>query len=154
MPDHAIRTVDGEVTHIFGHRFVVQTSKGAVLADLTPHGAERITLTAGDHVTLVGEMKPTELKVSQFTRGGETTEIVHEKKHKHDDTDPGIATKAAKQAGFETVGQPRRKPKHFVVLGRRNDALTELHIELDGHIRKQKPADRNDPKWKEALQSM
>jgi hypothetical protein len=33
------------------------------------------------------------------------------------------------------------------VLGKRHGALNELHIELDGHIRKTKPVDQNDHKW-------
>ena len=61
---------------------------------------------------------------------------------------------AAKAAGFDTVGHPRRKPKHFEVLGRRNEQFSELHIELNGIIRKSKPIDRHDPKWAEELQRM
>ena len=45
-------TTSGKITHIFGHRFVVQTSKGAVLADLTPKGIEQNALRIGDEVTL------------------------------------------------------------------------------------------------------
>jgi len=37
-------------------------------------------------------------------------------------------------------------------LGRRNHRLTELHIELNGHIRKMKQVEGVDPKWSEALQ--
>jgi hypothetical protein len=33
------------------------------------------------------------------------------------------------------------------VLGRRDGNLEELHIELDGHIRKSKPVAADDPKW-------
>jgi hypothetical protein len=36
------------------------------------------------------------------------------------------------------------------VLGRRGENFTELHIELDGHIRKTKPAASDDPKWEAA----
>jgi hypothetical protein len=110
-------------------------------------------LRIGDTVDLFGEMKPTELKVSRLSQGGKTIEIDHPKKpHEHADVDPKEALKAARAAGFEPVGAPRRKPKHFEVLGRRNHALTELHIELDGHIRKMKPVEGLDPKWSETLQ--
>jgi hypothetical protein len=152
MPDHHRLSISGKITHVFGHRFVVQTSDKAVLADLTPKGAEQIALRIGDEVKLTGEMKPTELKVTRFTCGDTTTEIEHKKKHEeHGDADPRQALQAARAAGFDTVGEPRRKPKHFEVLGRRNKELIELHIELDGHIRKTKPVDRHDPKWHEAL---
>jgi hypothetical protein len=148
LPHHDHTTASGTITHIFGHRFVVQTGKGAILADLTPKGIEQIALRVGDEVTLAGEMKPSELKVTRVTRGGKTVGIEHKKKH-HDedrDADPGLAMRAAKAAGFEPVGQPRRKPKHFEVLGRRNGTFTELHIEFDGHIRKTKPAAGDEPK--------
>ena len=61
-------------------------------------------------------------------------------------------TARCRDAGFEPLGQPRRKPKHFEVLTRRNHRLTELHIELNGNIRKIKPVEGGDPKWSEALQ--
>ena len=154
MPDHHTTSVSGKITHVFGHRFVVQTAGDAMLADLTPHGAEQVTLRVGDEVKLAGEIKPTELKVLSFTSGGNTVAIVHKKEHEaHGDADPRQALKAAEAAGYQTLGEPRRKPKHFEVLGRRDKELTELHIELDGNIRKTKPADRHDPKWQEALAS-
>jgi hypothetical protein len=37
------------------------------------------------------------------------------------------------------------------VLGRRDRQLTELHIELNGKIRKLKPVENGDSKWSEAL---
>lgn len=144
------RKVSGKIVHVFGHRFVVETSKGAVLADITPHGLDAVTLRVGAEVTLEGEMKPSELKVSRFTSGGRSVAIEHKKKHdRHDHhapADPNAALAAARTAGFEVLGTPRRKPKHFEVLGRRNDVYSELHIELDGRIRKTKPV-HDDGKW-------
>ncbi len=151
MPHHPEKTVTGKVTHVFAHRFVVDTDAGAVLADLTPHGQEKVRLTVGEHVTLRGEMKPSELKVSEATRNGETVRIDHNKKHgpdHHAPADPVIVVRAARDAGYEPVGEPRRKPKHFEVLGRKDGTHVELHIELDGHIRKTKPAEADDPKWR------
>jgi hypothetical protein len=154
MPDHHAVSVTGRITHVFGHRFVVETSHGAMLADITPKGLEQRALRAGEDVSLWGEMKPSELKVSRLTAGKTTITIEHKKKphDHHPHAEPADAMKAARDAGFEPVGQPRRKPRHFEVLGRRDRALTELHIELDGHIRKMKPVEAIDPKWSEALQ--
>ncbi len=157
MPDHPIiTTASGKITHIFGHRFVVQTGRNSILADVTPHGLEQIEFQIGDSVELTGEQKPTELKVARFTRDGKTTAIEHKKKHDrhHADADPRTALRVAEKAGFETLGEPRRKPKHFEVLGRRDEELTELHIELDGRIRNRKAVDRRDPKWIETLRQM
>jgi len=152
MPHHQTVVVAGKITHIFGHRFVVQTDREPVLADLTPRGLEQIELRIGDSVELSGEKKPSELKVTHFTRDGRTMTIAHkEKHHDHPDADPKEALKAARAAGFATLGEPRRKPKHFEVLGQRDAHFTELHIELDGCIRKMKPVDRHDPKWAHAI---
>jgi hypothetical protein len=154
MPDHQTVCVTGKITHVFGHRFVVETGQGAVLADLTPHGTEQHAVRVGEVVSLSGEMKPSELKVSLLTAGNTTITIEHKKKpHDHRaHGKPGDAMKAARDAGFEPLGQPRRKPKHFEVLARRNRQLTELHIELNGNIRKMKPVENSDPKWSEVLQ--
>lgn len=152
MPEHHTISITGRIMQVFAHRFVVETSEGALLADLTPHGAEQYVLQIGDIVNLTGEMKPSELKVSRLTAGTTTIMIAHKKPHDHHPhADPSDAMNAARNAGYEPIGQPHRKPKHFEVLGRRNHGLTELHIELDGHIRKTKPVDADDAKWREAL---
>jgi hypothetical protein len=62
------RSLSGQVTDIFAHRFVVKTEKGKVLADLGPKGAEQVPLREGDRVELIGEMKPSELKVHSIAR--------------------------------------------------------------------------------------
>jgi len=154
MPDHQTISINGKITHVFGHRFVVETSHGTVLADLTPHGAEQHAVRVGEVVSLSGEMKPSELKVSRLTAGKTTITIEHKKKphDHHPHAEPDDAIKAARDAGFEPLGQPRRKPRHFEVLARRNRQLTELHIELNGNIRKMKVVEGTDPKWSNALQ--
>lgn len=149
--------LNGTITHVFAHRFVVETATGAILADVTPKGLEHAKLKAGDRVVMDGEMKPSELKVTLLQVHGKTIEIEHKKKHHdhhdhahHVPADPEVALRAARDAGFAPVGLPRRKPKHFEVLGRKGRDFTELHIELDGHIRKRKPADATDEKWTHA----
>jgi hypothetical protein len=164
MPHHERRSVTGTILYVFGHRFVVETKQGVLLADITPKGLEKLTLRAGDIVTIDGEMKPTELKVESFTRAGKTVVIDHHKPHHHDDdphhhhdhppADPAIAISAAQEAGFAVIGDPRRKPKHFEVLGKRRGALSELHVALDGHIRKMRPVTASDPKWADGMQGV
>ncbi|VIO77229.1 hypothetical protein [Bradyrhizobium ivorense] len=133
--------LSGKIVHVFAHRFVVQTSKGVVLADLTPHGADLVELRIGADVELEGEQKPSELKVTRFACDGASLAIQHREKPDHGHhkpADPATAIEAARSAGFEPMGAPRRKPKHFEIDGRRNGETYELHIELDGRIRKAK----------------
>ncbi len=154
MPHHESRSFSGTITHIFGHRVVVRTEDSDILADLTPRGIEQITLHLHDAVTVEGEMRPSELKVSRLTRGGQTIQIDPPKKPHHDaHADSSMALAAAKSAGYAIVGWPRRKPKHFELLGQRDGGINELHIALDGHIRKSKPVDAGDQKWSSELSS-
>ncbi len=151
MDQNIQTTLSGDVTDIFAHRFVVRTTAGTVLADLGPGGAEMVKLRRGDHVDLWGEMKPSELKVSRIARTGEEAiSIPHGKPtdHQQDDVDPEAAVRSVEANGFAVVGVPRRKPRHFEILGRdKGGDLVELHVELDGTLRKSKPVLANEPKW-------
>lgn len=132
----------GEITHVFGHRFVLKTGSKSVLADLTPRGLEVVGLRIGDRVALEGEQKPSEIKVS------ETFAIVHGPHGiREHEADPAIAIKTAEYAGNQVIEGPRRKPKHFEVLGRKGAEFEELHSELNGGVRKTKPVSPHDHKW-------
>ena len=124
-----------------------------MLADLTPHGAEQVALKIGDQIELEGELKPSELKVSRLTCKGKSTTIGEHHKTSHPFVEPAVARESALQAGFEAIDEPRRKPKHFEVLGRKNGEFCELHIELNGKIRKTKPIVDED-KWADAMRSV
>jgi hypothetical protein len=117
---HPRVTAAGEITQVFGHRFVLKTGSKSVLADLTPRGLEVVGLRIGDRVALEGEQKPSEIKVSKLERNGETFAISHGPHDtRENEADPAIATKTAENAGYQVIGEPRRKPKHFEVLGKR-----------------------------------
>ena len=98
---HATINAAGEITEIFAHRFVLKTLSRNVLADLTPHGLEIVTLRVGDKVSIEGEQNPSEIKVSKLERNGETFEIAHgpHDKHAHAPADPVVVIEAAKSAG-------------------------------------------------------
>ncbi|HEY1778912.1 MAG TPA: hypothetical protein VGG79_00455 [Roseiarcus sp.] len=159
MPRGEIKVV-GDVTHVFAHRFVVKTTKGDILADLTPKGAERVTLKENDQVELIGEQKPSELKVRSIALNSGPSFLIdqpdhheHHDFHEHQDhagSEPALKT--AEANGFAILGEPRRKPKHFEVLGRNASGdMVELHIELDGRWRKSRPVPEDDPKWAEEI---
>jgi hypothetical protein len=122
MSHDAQTTISGEVTGIFGHRFVIKSATGKILVDLGLKSAERVALKTGDRVKAFGEVKPSELKVTQITKhGGEPIDIEHKKKPregKHEPiADPKMVIRAARDAGFAIIGEPKRRPKHFEVLG-------------------------------------
>jgi hypothetical protein len=155
MPRHESVRVTGTVEDVFGHRFVLSTEYGKILADLTPKGQMQCVLRSGEEITIEGERRPSEVKIRKITLGGKTVEIGrgedphghrhHEPgRHRHD---PTAAIAAVRKQGYEVIGDPRVKPKHFEILARKGDGLRELHVELDGHIRKAKPIELDDRKW-------
>ncbi|MBN9063233.1 MAG: hypothetical protein BGP06_15130 [Rhizobiales bacterium 65-9] len=152
MPHHHVRQrAAGTVDHVFAHRFTLRSPSGVMLVDLTPEGRDLIKLKPGDEITVEGEMKPSELKADRVTHSGRTVEIA--RKPKHEGPHPGPradaeqALKAVRDVGYEPLAEARRKPKHFEILARRDRELSELHVELDGRIRKVKPGASDDPKW-------
>ncbi len=157
MPHHQQLEVEGTIADVFAHRFTIERGDGSrVLADLGPEGAKTFTLSPGLAIVAFGEMKPSELKVERITRhGAAPVEITHKPKHdaKHELADPRVARRAVEVVGLHPIGQPRRKPKHFEVLARKGRGFVECHVELDGHIRKEKPVDAQDDKWLRELKT-
>jgi hypothetical protein len=158
MPhDEPIVTIKGTILDVFAHRFVVETAKGKILADLGKHTLEKIAIKAEDEVELTGEQKPSELKIHKMILNGKPVALEPKDKdhHKHEEmksVDPEIAVHAAKKEHVTVIGKPHRKPQHFEVLGKNPQGeLVELHIELDGKLRKSKPVKPDDEKWAQEL---
>ena len=117
---------------------------------LDARGLEVVGLRIGDRVALEGEQKPSEIKVSKLERNGETFAIGHGSHGTREgEADPAIAIKTAEDAGYQVVGGPRRK---FEVLGKKCAEFEELHIELDGDVRKTKPVSPHDHKWRSEME--
>ena len=136
-PEHENISIKGAVADLFGHRFVVKTKEGKVLADLGPKGAETVTLAVGDEVELTGERKPSEIKVRSISTGGRTFSL-EKAPHSHDAEKKAVA--AVEAIGFKPVGRPEPHPKHYEILAERDGERLEFHVEFDGSIRKTKPA--------------
>ena len=152
-PEHETRSLSGQVTDVFAHRFVVKTGKGKVLADLGPKGAERVPLEGGRsrrpdrRHEAVGVEGSQHRKKRSAAGPRRSSRKPHPHPHDLEEADPKPALRTAEANGLTIVGEPRRKPKHFEILGR-NPAgeLFELHIELDGVLRKMRSVNEDDPK--------
>ena len=149
MPHNETIALSGTIQHVFAHRFTLDSEGRTHLADLGPKGAEAFPLAAGLAVTLEGERRPSEIKVTRIaTDGGEPVTIAHKKPqhapgHNHPDlpADPANALAAVKDAGWTAEGEPVRKPKHFEIVARQNGGdRIELHVDFAGAIYKQRPA--------------
>ena len=139
-----MQEASGTIWAVFGHRFAIEGKEGRFLADLGPKGAEGIELKVGDAVSLKGERKPSEIKVRSLTlKDGSVRTIVwptkpHEGKDTREPADPSAAIAAVRGQGYTVEGEPKRKPKHFEIVGSKEGARHEIHVELDGKIRKTK----------------
>jgi hypothetical protein len=92
-------------------------------------------------------VKPSEIKVSKLERTGEIFATGHSPHGtREDEADPATAIKTAEDVGYQVIEGPRRKPKHFEVLGKKGGEFEELHIVLDGGVRKTKPVSPHDHK--------
>lgn len=132
--------VSGTVWAVFGHRLAIEGTGGRFLADLGPKGAEGLTVAVGDAVSLKGERRPTEIKVTSITLNQDAARaITWPAKPDQDEADPSAAIAAATNEGYAVEGEPKRKPKHFEIIGTKDGARHELHVAFDGTIRKVKP---------------
>lgn len=140
-----MQTITGTVWAVFGHRFAIDGKEGRILADLGPKGAEVIAIAHGDTVTITGEPKSSEIKVTLITlKDGTVCEIawprkLHTEKANQTPADPAAVLAAVKAEGYAVEGEPQRKPKHFEIVGAKDGIRHEIHVELYGKIRTAKP---------------
>lgn len=170
MPHPETIALSGVVRHVFAHRFTLEAGKDVWLADLGPRGAELFELESDAEVTLAGELRPSEIKVTEIARKGEAPVAIHHKKPHHGhgphghghghgrhgrgpcsaagDGDPALALRAAQAAGWTVKGDPVRKPSRFEVLARQGQGpWAELHVDLDGGLYKVKALPPDGGKW-------
>lgn len=159
MPTHESITLTGEIEDVFAHRFLLRAEGRRHLVDIGPKELDKIDLRKGETITVEGDVKPSEIKARKVVLADREVHLgpphEHGPKHngpkrhepKHHDHDPRTALTAVRAAGYEVVAAPQSKPKHFEILARRAGSLQELHVDLDGHIRKTKPVTPDEPKW-------
>jgi hypothetical protein len=135
------RRIEGTVADVFGHRFVVHTATGNILADIGPKASETIALQPHDQVELEGEQKPTEIKVQRIAiGGGEMVDIGHggpkHDKHAghHAPFGPKEIAAVAEAHGYTLIGDPQPRKKHFEVVAQKDGAKVAIHVPRDGRI--------------------
>jgi hypothetical protein len=131
----------GTIRDVFGHRFVLATDDGPILADVGPRPPEKIKLKVGAKVNITGRQTPSEIKVRLFQSGRRKMIALHrpEKDHpSNEDLDLEAAANVALEAGYVIQGEPIRKSKHVELEAIRGSRRYELHIMPNGDIRKEK----------------
>ena len=131
----------GKVRDVFGHRFVLVTDDGAILADVGSHPPESIKLKVGAKVNIAGRQTPSEIKVRLFQSGRSKIIELHKlrKKHARDDgSDLEAAANVALGAGYIVEGDPIRKLKHIEIRTIRGGHRYELDIKPNGDIRRER----------------
>lgn len=137
-----IQQAHGTIWAVFGHRVALESGSDRVLADLGPGGMGSLSLKVGDTIRVAGERKPCEIKVTSLTLPDGTLHAISWDRPHHAHApaaDPERARDALRRAGYRIEGEPRRKPKHFELRGIRDGATFEVHVALDGTIRKAEP---------------
>lgn len=138
MPHHHDIKIAGKVTDVFGHRFVLKTPKGTMLADIGPEAAERITLEFDDPVEIEGEQKPTEIKVHRISvDGAPAVDAHHGPKHKAHQEMHGFtaetARRIAEKQGFKINGELTPHKKHYEATAEHDGTHHVIHVHQD-HI--------------------
>ncbi len=114
MPHHNTTALSGIIKHVFAHRFTLEAEGQTHLADLGPKGAQAFPLLSGLAVSLEGERRPSEIKVTRIeTAGREPVQIEHKKPnhapgHQHADARPtqtSFLRRRERQAGNPKVSR-------------------------------------------------
>ena len=151
--------LEGEITHVFGHRFVLRTQTEDILADLGPKAESEVPLRVGQKAFIVGARKRSEVKVAQLSVEGQSYALDHPPApHPRAEVPPmslsrDQAMHVVSHAGYQIIGEPKRKPRHYEVLGRKAGTFPELHVHEDGKIRKSRPVGPGDHKWEGVIKS-
>ena len=142
MPHRRNHRISGKVTDVFGHRFVLATASGKVLADIGPEATGLVTVNVDDAVEIEGEEKPTEIKVRSISIDGGKSVATHPSP-KHSDKDHDHrplfsaehARHVAEKMGFRIVGALRPHKKHYEATAEHGGSSHEIHVHRD-HIMK------------------
>jgi hypothetical protein len=133
--------VEGQVKEIFGNKYIVEGTGGRKLVETGKDGSLSANLVVGDKVTFEGlEREGFVHAIRLRTAAGARVEFGPPPHRKHSDSPfkESVVLDAARNAGFRDprVLDVRKHHAEVGVLDATGNSY-ELHIEFDGHIRKQ-----------------
>ena len=89
LPDASPVAVKGQITEIFGNKFIIQDDSGHTLVDTGPRGEGGKPVTKGETVTIQGRFNHGFIRAEVMTRADGTIEGFDPMKHPHHDHGPG-----------------------------------------------------------------
>jgi hypothetical protein len=139
------RWYQGTIRDVFGHRFVLATDGGSILANIGAHAPKNLKLKTGAKVSIAGRQMPTEIKVRLLQNGKGAMIAVrkHRANHRRNrEKDIESAARAALDAGYMVEGDPKRRSNHFELKTIRDGRRYKLYIMPNGDIRKERPLEQ------------
>lgn len=152
-------TVTGTVTDTFGHRFVVDDGSKKSLVNIGRNGGETVSIKTGDKLTVDGVMTDAgELRAARVAVGSQPAvdlpgakswwqKLTGAKGKDGKPFGPLEAKAEVTKAGYETVGEPKAKKKHFEVLVKKDGQFFEVHAHRNGDVKNIRSVNATDPKW-------
>lgn len=152
VPNPAVR-IAGRVVEIYGNKLILQDATGRTLVELGPRGAELVAAAVGNDMIVDGryhdgfmhgtvvitpDNRRFELKAPEESKGAGPKGPGPKGRHADVPYDQTVILSAVDKAGFKDAKVVDIKKHHAKVSAR--DAVgkaMELHVEFDGHIRKQ-----------------
>lgn len=139
----------GEVSEIFGNKFIVQDATGRALVETGRQGEGGGLVTRGETVAVQGKFEKGFLHARLLTRadgnvvrlgpaGGPplgTLDWAKEKVGLTPGPDVPALTRTVEQAGYADVRVTGRGPKHLEVAATKDGEERRLHVGFDGRVR-------------------
>ena len=75
--------VKGQVSEVFGNKFIIQDDSGHTLVDTRPRGEGKKLVTKGETVTVQGEFENGFIRAMVMTRADGTSEVFGSPKHRY-----------------------------------------------------------------------
>ncbi len=150
--------ISGNVTDVFGSRFVVDSTTGKYLVDVGPKGLTKFTIKSGDKIDIEGNAQSREVHARRVTladghayelgrkRGSWTSWLLGKPSTPPVAFTGETAKKLASDKGYTVTSDPVADRKTFKVMATIAGNKFELDIHRDGRIIEQRPFDVDDAK--------